>query len=148
MSQNTNSAVFFDIVQKAGRGVKGFLNNVKKLQNWYFEASLRLLLSDIANELISCLIMVEVNPFNPTKESTFLIWYFVSGRAVGINKRYERCEVFIMTFPYIPSLESLQAPLIWRTKSFLILQAAHSLSSSSTSLSQQKFSLGIEKNCL
>ena len=44
------------------------------------------LLSDIADELISCLIMVEVKPFNPTKESTFLIWYFVSGRVVGINK--------------------------------------------------------------
>ena len=30
--------------------------------------------------------MVDVKPFNPTKESTFLIWYFVSGRVVGINK--------------------------------------------------------------
>ena len=34
----------------------------------------------------------------------------------------------------IPKRESLQAPLSWRTKSFLILQAAHSRSSSSTSL--------------
>ena len=45
----------------------------------------------------------------------------------GMSQHYEL---------FLPSLESLQAPLIWRTKSFLILQAAHSLSSSSTSLNR------------
>ena len=47
---------------------------------------------------------------------------------------------------FLPSIESLQAPLIWRTKSFFILQAAHSLSSSSTSLNKEKFSLRIKTN--
>ena len=80
--------------------------------------------------------MVEVHPFKPTKDSTFTIWYLVSGRGDGLsikendkNPNWNGCKE-------IPRMESLQAPLSWRTKSFLILQIEHSRSSSSTSLDQ------------
>ena len=33
-----------------------------------------------------CLIIVEVHPLKPTKESTFAIWYLESEREVGFNE--------------------------------------------------------------
>ena len=80
--------------------------------------------------------MVEVHPFKPTKDSTFTIWYLVSGRGDGLSIKENYKNPNWNGREEIPRMESLQAPLSWRTKSFLILQIEHSRSSSSTSLDQ------------
>ena len=86
-----------------------------------------------------CLIMVEVHPFKPTKDSTFTIWYLVSGRGDGLSIKENDKNPNWNGFKELPRMESLQAPLSWRTKSFFILQIEHSRSSSSTSLDQRLY---------